>query len=65
MGRADEETRLGRWIVKKDKYWKGEAVCACSECRYGFAMGAYFEPDLWRFCPMCGAKMEVDANLEQ
>ena len=61
MGKSERD----KWIVEDDPTWCGGAVCKCSACGYGFAMGAYFEPDLWRFCPMCGAKMEVDANREQ
>lgn len=53
-----------KWIVKDNSAWQGGAVCVCSKCGYGFAMGAYFEPDLWRFCPMCGAEMETEKNDE-
>lgn len=43
--------KKGHWIAFKDKYL-GESY-RCSEC--GFIM-----PTEFRFCPYCGAEMEVD-----
>ena len=56
---AQSERKTGKWSVEFSPAYKGGAYCECSQCNYKFAMGAYFEPDEWKFCPYCGAKMEV------
>ena len=50
--------RHGRWKFKEDKAWVGNGKYWCSVCRYGFASGAYHEVDEFKFCPMCGSKMD-------
>lgn len=45
-----DRVRRGRWLDGLD----GSMLCICSLC--GFTAGAYSH----RFCPNCGAKMEVD-----
>jgi hypothetical protein len=50
--------RHGRWKFKQDKEWVGNGKYWCSVCRYGFASGAYHKVDEFKFCPMCGAKMD-------
>ena len=51
----------GRWIGEGDGYYDGELIIdmwSCSEC------GKYFdewdEKPTWKYCPKCGAEMEVD-----
>lgn len=53
-----QPVRHGRWKFKEDKAWVGNGKYWCSVCRYGFASGAYHEVDEFKYCPMCGAKME-------
>ncbi len=51
----------GQWIGTADGYADGELVYdmwRCSECDYD-ADGADEKPG-WRFCPNCGAKMELE-----
>ena len=53
-----QPVRHGRWKFKEDKAWVGNGKYWCSVCRYGFASGAYHEVDEFKFCPMCGSKMD-------
>lgn len=59
-----EPVQREKWIVIEDEEWAGGAYCKCSNCGYGFSMGAHFEPDEWNFCPNCGAKMDGDRTDE-
>ena len=60
-----EPVRHGRWEGTADGYWNGELVYDiwnCSECGFD-ADGADERPD-WKYCPNCGAKMDVtDINV--
>lgn len=56
-----QPARHGRWKFKEDKAWVGNGKYWCSVCRYGFASGAYHEVDEFKFCPMCGARMDGEA----
>lgn len=58
---AQPERKTGKWSVEFSPAYKGGAYCECSQCNYKFAMGAYFEPDEWNFCPYCGADMRGEA----
>lgn len=49
--------RHGRWIFKVDDGWYGGGKYECSACKYGYAIGAYHEPDEFTYCPHCGAYM--------
>ena len=49
--------RHGRWIFKVDSSWRGGGKYECSACKYGYAIGAYHEPDEFSYCPHCGAYM--------
>ena len=57
-----EERKTGKWSVEFSPAYKGGAYCECSQCNYKFAMGAYFEPDEWKFCPNCGADMRGEQD---
>lgn len=51
----------GRWEGTADGYADGELVCdmwECSECGYD-ADGADEKPE-WKYCPNCGAKMDLE-----
>lgn len=50
--------RHGRWIFKADSSWRGGGKYECSACKYGYAIGAYHEPDEFTYCPHCGAYMK-------
>lgn len=56
----EPERKRGNWEVIEAESWKGGAYARCSECGTGFAFGAFFEPDEFKFCPECGAEMEVN-----
>lgn len=58
MDAADvQPVRHGRWIFKVDSSWRGGGKYECSACKYGYAIGAYHEPDEFTYCPHCGAYM--------
>ena len=63
-GRASAQPgrKTGKWSVEFSPAYKGGAYCECSQCNYKFAMGAYFEPDEWKFCPYCGADMRGEQD---
>lgn len=48
----------GAWKIVKGKQWSGGGACVCSSCNYGFAFGVYFEPERWKYCPICGDKKQ-------
>lgn len=50
--------RHGRWIQKEDKDWAGGGKTMCSRCKYGYSWKMYFEPERFKYCPNCGAKMD-------
>ena len=54
----ESERKTGKWSMEFSPAYMGGAYCECSQCNYKFAVGAYFEPDEWDYCPNCGAKME-------
>ena len=58
----EPERKRGKWSVEFSPAYKGGAYCECSQCNYKFAMGAYFEPDEWKFCPNCGADMRGEQD---
>lgn len=60
MPTIEPERKRGNWEVIEAESWKGGAYARCSECGTGFAFGAFFEPDEFKFCPECGAEMEVN-----
>ena len=49
-----KELRHGRWMEKEDQI----QVYYCSRC--GYTVG--LEWLIYKYCPVCGAKMEVDDN---
>lgn len=58
--------RHGRWEGTADGYADGELVYdmwACSECGFD-ADGAEEKPE-WKYCPNCGAKMDLEGKIEQ
>lgn len=63
---ADRPT--GRWkeVYSETDYRNGwiEFSCECCEHQHGLESGeygwSYGEPIPWKFCPLCGAKMEVE-----
>lgn len=59
---AQQVRETGEWSVEFSPAYKGGAYCECSQCNYKFAMGAYFEPDEWKFCPNCGADMRGETE---
>ena len=59
---AQPERKTGEWSVEFSPAHMGGAYCECSQCNYKFAMGAYFEPDEWKFCPNCGADMRGEQD---
>lgn len=54
-----EERKVGHWEIKKASIHPYGNDVACSEC--GFTMGSSFG---YKFCPMCGCKMESEVNNE-
>ncbi len=52
------EVRHGRWIQKEDKDWAGGGKTLCSKCKYGYSWQMYFEPESFKYCPNCGARMD-------
>ena len=64
---SPEEVRgVGRWIeVEQPMGWRDEPCAECSVCGEDFVLGELDMKDirnLFRFCPNCGAKMEVEGN---
>lgn len=58
-----EPVRHGRWEGTADGYADGELVYdmwACSECGFD-ADGAEEKPE-WKYCPNCGAKMDLEGE---
>lgn len=51
------ENVRGEWIIIKDQEWSGGEYVKCSNCDYGYAIGAYHEPAEFKYCPNCGADM--------
>ena len=54
------ERKKGKWIV----YYHGEAdfSYSCNQCGYSAPYGQYggeYSQKKWRFCPNCGARMEI------
>ena len=49
-----EERKKGKWLPDKWGFWK------CSAC--GFPSEAHAANVLYKFCPVCGAKMEGEEN---
>ena len=62
----DEVRGVGRWIeVEQPMGWRDEPCAECSVCGEDFVLGELDMKDirnLFRFCPNCGAKMEVEGN---
>ena len=56
------ERKTGKWSVEFSPDYMGGAYCECLQCNCKFAMGAYFEPDEWKFCPDCGAEMRGEQD---
>ena len=55
-GKADAEPKRGKWI-SADAMFHGVPFY-CSECGENTRDTVMGKPR-WKFCPMCGAKMEV------
>lgn len=49
-----EPVRHGYWIIRGGDMW-------CSECGYG-DVTEFGEPEDYRYCPNCGAKMDRGGN---
>ena len=58
------EPKEGRWIVVSDGYGNSEAtacICECSECKD--TIWVYKKSDRkWKYCPNCGAKMDLEGE---
>ena len=52
-------TVTGRWVEEIGD-WYGGGAYVCSICGYGYSFGAYHEANEFRYCPNCGARMEVN-----
>ena len=52
----------GEWIqvVRKNIYDEEYRLTRCTACGYEMNNEVFFEPWRFRYCPNCGAKMEVD-----
>ena len=48
----------GLWISYPDNDYMGGGCVVCSVCDQHYSWGAYHEPEAFKFCPNCGAKME-------
>lgn len=48
----------GKWINISDEDWAGGGKTECCNCNYGYAWGAYFEVEDFKYCPHCGARMD-------
>lgn len=59
---VDVAEERGYWIDKKDTDYAGGSYSECSNCGMKYSHGAYFEPWMFRHCPTCGRKMEVDED---
>lgn len=65
---ALQERKTGKWkeVYAETDYRDGwiEFCCEFCEYRHGLESGeygwSYGEPIPWKYCPICGAKMEVD-----
>ena len=59
--------KIGKWkeVYAESDYRNGWIECTCENCEYqhGFESGQYgwhYGDDIpWKYCPICGAKMEV------
>lgn len=59
------EVRHGRWVQKEDEDWAGGGKTMCSRCKCGYSWKMYFEPESFKFCPNCGAKMDEEDSDER
>lgn len=59
------EVRHGRWVQKEDEDWAGGGKTMCSRCEYGYSWKMYLEPESFKFCPNCGAKMDEENSDER
>lgn len=50
---------IGKWIYMQSKEWAGGEYYKCSICGYGYSTEWYHEPNEFRYCPNCGAKMKI------
>lgn len=50
-----EPVKHGRWIDKEDPYGFFDTIPVCSECGHTTKMR-----EKYRYCPNCGAKMDLD-----
>lgn len=58
----EPERKAGRWKQKFSPVYKGGGYTECSNCKYKFSIGAYFEAETWKYCPECGARMKGDES---
>lgn len=52
-----EERKTGEWIPDPDRDGYGRYIC--SVCESPFEVEEVMGKPLWKFCPMCGARMEA------
>lgn len=52
--------KKGHWKHIYDANWCGGGYTKCTACGNGFSDKYYHEVAEWRYCPNCGAEMEVD-----
>ena len=65
---VEPERKVGKWqeVYAESDYQNGWIEFTCENCGYqhGLESGEYDwsfgEPIPWKYCPMCGAKMEVE-----
>lgn len=57
-----KEPKTGRWIAVTDELWSGGGYWKCSNCSFGFSIGAYHEANEWNYCPHCGARMDGESD---
>lgn len=50
--------QIGKWIYRSDDDYAGGGYYECSGCGQRYSIGAYFEPQAFRYCPRCGHRME-------
>lgn len=54
------EQKKGEWEQKFSPAYKGGGYIECSNCKYKFSIGVYFEAESWKYCPECWARMKGD-----
>lgn len=60
----DEEHTVYANTVLHGMWYKGIACTVCGKCVQENISGMYIDASAWRYCPNCGAQMDVENRQE-